>query len=303
MVGILADDGAGEFAVLQLQGVAGVILQGNLCRRRFLTVQIGVRGIGHQLVTVAVHIEVACRHFGILVVEIGLFSSLRRPTRGIVRAFHLYGNLLSNIVIEVDYDGNGTITTGLLEVTEVVVPLSVVMAGFLPLVGGVSLQVDTIVEIVPRGVGVIAFRDVEVVDHHDLRLVYHLFAGGDIHRAVDNLAPHIRPDALEVGRGRPVSTGIALDIGVALVQETLLTPDELRTVPHRTAVDAHLLHHRSDTSTTGILTLVLTDQFTGHIVPAAVVIAHTIILGQTRDIGSPTDTFVIVETARMGVFI
>ena len=48
------------------------------------------------------------------------------------------------------------------------------MTGFLLLVEGIRLQVDTIVEVVPRGVGVVAFGDVKVVDHDNLGL-FHYF--------------------------------------------------------------------------------------------------------------------------------
>ena len=84
VVGILADDTTRELAVVQLQRVAGIILEGNFSRSRLLRVQIGIRGIGHQLVTVAVDIEVALRHFRIQLVKVGLLLGLRTPARLIV---------------------------------------------------------------------------------------------------------------------------------------------------------------------------------------------------------------------------
>ena len=104
-------------------------------------------------------------------------------------------------------------------------------------------------------------------------------------------------------RCSPVATCISTYIAITLVQEALLTPYQLRTVPDRASVDAHLLHHRTDAGTARILTLVLTDQFAGHIVPAAVVVAHTVILGQTGEIRAPADALIVVETAGMGVLI
>ena len=109
VVGILADDTARELAVVQLQRVAGVILEGDFCRSRLLHVQIGVRGIGHQLVAVAVDIEVALRHLRILLVEVGLLLGLRTPARLVVRALDLEGNSLGGIIVKCNHNGDGTV--------------------------------------------------------------------------------------------------------------------------------------------------------------------------------------------------
>ncbi len=149
VVGILADDGARELAVLQLQRVAGVILQGNVGRGCLLGVQVGVGGIGHQLVAVAVDVEVTFRHLRILGVEVGLLLGQRAPARRVVRTLHLDGNLLGGIVVEAHDDGYGTVAARRLEVAEVVVPLAIVVAGLLLLVEGVGLQVETVIQVVP----------------------------------------------------------------------------------------------------------------------------------------------------------
>ena len=112
MVFILTDNTAGKLAILQLQCVAGVIFQGDVSRCRLLTVQIGVGGIGDQLIAIAVHIEIAFRHFRILFVEVGLLLGLCTPTRRIGGTFHLYGYLFGDIVIQIYHNGDSTIATG-----------------------------------------------------------------------------------------------------------------------------------------------------------------------------------------------
>ena len=255
VVGILADDAAGELAILQLQRVAGVILQGDVGRGRLLGVEIAVGGVGHQLVAVAVDVEVAFRHLRVLGVEVGLLLGLRAPARGVVGALHLHGNLLGHVVVETHDDGDGTVAAGRLEVAEVVVPLAVVVAGLLTLVEGVGLQVEAVVEVVPRRVGLIAA--LQVVDDYDLGLVDHFLARGYVHRAVDDAAPHLHPDALEVWRGGPVAAGVAVDIGVGLVEEAFLAPYQLGTVPDGAAVDAGLLHDGADAGRAGIFLAVV----------------------------------------------
>ena len=84
-----------------------------------------------------------------------------------------------------------------------------------------------------------------VVDDDNLCVVDDFFARGDVHGSVDDLTEHVEPDATEVGECAPVATGVAFDGGVAQVLE-ILGPDELRSVPYSTAVDAGLFHHRSN---------------------------------------------------------
>ena len=175
------------------------------------------------------------------------------------------------------------------------------MAGLLLLVEGVGLQVNAVVEVVPRRVGLVVAGN--IVDDHNLGLCQHFFAGRDIHRTVDNLAPHVEPDALEVGEGAPVAAGVAIDLGIVLVLEALAAPDKLRTVPDGTAVDAALLHHGTDAGAAGILALVLAYQLRRRVVPATVVVADAVVLGQTRDKRAPADALVVVEAAGVGVLV
>ena len=166
------------------------------------------------------------------------------------------------------------------------------------MVEGVGLQVESVVEVVPCGV-VVGL----VVDNYNLRLIDYLLTRGNVHGAVDNLAEHVEPDTLEVGKGSPVATGVALDGRVVQVLE-VLRPDELRSIPNGATVDTCLFHDGSDTGTTRILlAMLVAQQLVQRVVPAAVVIAHAVVLGQTRHERAPADALVIVEAAGVGVFV
>ena len=141
------------------------------------------------------------------------------------------------------------------------------------------------------------------MNQHGLGFGNDLLAGGNIHLTLDNLAPHINPDALEIGIQAPVATGIAINGRVVLVLK-VLRPDELRTIPHGTTVDAGLLHHGTDTGTARIFLAVVLAQHLGqHVVIATVVIAHAVVLGQASDEGTEAHALVVIETAAMGVLI
>ncbi len=73
VVGTLANQAAAQFAVGELQAFAGVVEQGDVGPRRGLRVQIGVGGVGNELVLQTRHIQVALAYLGILVVEVGHF--------------------------------------------------------------------------------------------------------------------------------------------------------------------------------------------------------------------------------------
>ena len=79
VIGIFANDATGEFAVGELQCITGVVLQWDFGRSGLLFIQIGVWSVSHQLVAIAVHIEVTLRYLGIAAVEIADLTSLRTP--------------------------------------------------------------------------------------------------------------------------------------------------------------------------------------------------------------------------------
>ena len=250
VVFILADESAGEFSPGELQRIAGVILQGDVGRCRLLTVQIGVRRVGDQLVCVAVYVEIALADFRILCIEVGRLLGGGTPARGVVGLSYLYGNRLCSIVVETDDDGDGTITARLLEVAEVVHPLSVAA------VEGIGLLVQAVVEIAPCRIFILIAATVLVVDDDNLCVVDDFFARRDVHGAIDNLSEHVEPDATEVGECAPVATGVAFDGGVAQVLE-ILSPDELWSVPYSSTVDAGLFHHGSNAGGTRIFLSVI----------------------------------------------
>ena len=107
-----------------------------------------------------------------------------------------------------------------------------------------------------------------------------------------------------MGRCCPVPSCVAIHIAVSLVQETLFAPYQLWSIPYSTTVDARLLHHCTDAGTARIfLAVVLAQQLLQRVVPAAVVVAHTVVFGQSRDEWSPADALIVIETAGMGVLI
>ena len=81
MVGILLDIATGQLAIEQLQGVAGVILQGDAGLGGLLLIKIGIWGVGHQTVVVTVHIKVASRDLGIEAVKLVDLLALGTPAR------------------------------------------------------------------------------------------------------------------------------------------------------------------------------------------------------------------------------
>ena len=250
VVFIFADESTGEFSPGELQRIAGVILQGDVGRCRLLAVQIGVRSVGDQLVCIAVYVEVALADFRILSIEVGRLLGGGTPARGVVGLPYLYGNRLCSVVVETDDDGDGTVTARLLEVAEVVHPLSVAA------VEGIGLLVQAVVEIAPCSIFVFIAATVLVVDDDNLCVVDDFFARRDVHGSIDNLTEHVEPDATEVGECAPVATGVAFDGGVAQVLE-ILGPDELRSVPYSSTVDAGLFHHGSNAGGTRIFLSVI----------------------------------------------
>ena len=298
VVRIFANDAARQFSVVQSERVARVVKQRNLSRCVFLFIQIGVRRVRDQLVAQTAHEEVALRHLGIFGVELADLLRLRAPARSVGRLLHLHGDGLGSIVVETDDERNGTIAARLLQVAVVLHPLAIAA------VERVGLLVESVVEAAPCGIHLLVVAAGAVVDDDNLRLAQHFFAGGDVDATVDDLAEHVEPDTLEVGELRPVAARVAVDGRVVHLVQALLAPRQFRAVPHGTAVAGHLLHHRADAGGGRIfLAVVLAENGIQSAVPAAVVVAHAVVLGQSRDVGAVGDALVVVEARRRGVLI
>ena len=299
MVVVLTDDTARQFAVVQDERVAGVIRQGDAPLGCCLLVQIGIRGVGYQLVPHAGHKEVARRYLGILLVELVDLLLEVTPLLSALRLLHLHGNALCQVIVEFERNGNGGIAARLLEIAVVLHPLAIT------LVHRIVLLVKLVVEVAPGGILVFITACIHVVDHYDLRAVDDLLSCGNAQGAIDDLTEHIRPNGLEMGSRCPVATAIAInDLRVGLCEAlAAVRPRQFRTVPDGTAVDARLFHHRTDAGSTRILALATALQVAHGTLPSAVVVAHAIVLGQPGDERSNSHTLVVVETARRGVLI
>ena len=299
VVVVLTDDTARQFAVVQDERVAGVIRQGDAPFGCCLLVQIGIRGVGYQLVPHAGHKEVARRYLGILLVELVDLLLEVTPLLGALRLLHLHGNALCQVIVEFERNGNGGIAARLLEIAVVFHPLAIT------LVHRIVLLVKLVVEVAPGGILVFITACIHVVDHYDLRAVDDFLSCGNAQGAVDDLTEHIRPNGLEMGSRCPVATAIAInDLRVGLCEAlAAVRPRQFRTIPDGTAVDARLFHHRTDAGSTRILTLAFALQVAHGTFPTAVVVAHAIVLGQPGDERSNGHTLVVVETARRGVLI
>ena len=250
------------------------------------------------MVAITAYEKVAGRYLGILLVEIGLLLCDGSPTVGVGRLLHLHGNSLCSIVVESHHEWNGTVATGALQVAVVVHPLAVAT------VEGVGLLVESVEEVAPCGVFIFVVATSLVVDDDNLGLTEHFFARRNVDCSIDYLSEHVEPDALEVGELCPIAACVAVDSGVVHLMQALLAPSQFRTVPDCTSIAAHLFHDGTDTSCSRIL-LPMTfakDSIEGAI-PSAVVVAHTVVLGQTRDEGPVSDAFVVVEARRRGVLI
>ena len=286
VVSILPDSGSGEHAPGELQFLASVVLQGNRCRGRPLTIKIGVRRVGDQLVAVAVDIEVARAHFRILRIKVLELGALAGPFG---RFLYLHRNGLGRVVMEFGHDRNGTISACLLEPSKVVHPASVV------LVQRVVLLIQSVVEIFPPDIFVFVAAGGDIIDHYNLGLVNHFLPCGNIERAVDDLAEHIHPHILEAGEAAPVTMRVALDRRIAEIFE-VFGPDELRPIPYGPAIDTALLHNCGESCRHGILlAVVLAQHHVEGSVPSTVVVAYAIVVGKSCDIGSPRDAFGVIE--------
>ena len=141
------------------------------------------------------------------------------------------------------------------------------------------------------------------MDENGLGLSHHLLTGGDIHGTVDDATPHIEPNTPKVRERTPVTARVTIDIRVRDILE-ILRPDELRAVPNSTTVHAGLLHDCADASTARILlAVILSQHFLQHVVIAAVIVTYTVVLRQTRDKGTNTTTFIIIETTTVGILV
>ena len=86
--------------------------------------------------------------------------------------------------------------------------------------------------------------------------------------------------------------------------EALLVPRKLWAIPHGTTVDAGLLHHRADAGSRRIFLAVILAQDSIHgTVPAAVVVAHAIVLGESGNERAEGYRLIVVETRTCGVLI
>ena len=297
MAGILLDDAAAELAVGELQRRATVVLQGDDGRGRGLAVQIGVGCVGDKLVAEARHEQVAPARLGIVGVELGHLGGLRGPARGGGRLADLHGNGACQVVVEARHHGNHAVTARALQVESVLHPLPAAA------VHRVVLLVKAVVEAAPGGILVLVAAGGEVVHHGNLRAAHHVGPGGDGQRAVDDLAKQVDPRIAKPGERAPVAVREALDGGVSQVLE-VLGPDKFRAVPHGTAVDTRLLHHRADAGRHGIGAAVAASQhLVERPVPSAIVVAHAIVGGQPGDERADGHALVVVETRRGGVFI
>ena len=275
VVPIFAHEAAAELAQREVELLARVVLQRDDSRGGGLAVEVGVGRIGHQLVVEAVDVEVARGDFGVLLIEVLHLLRLSAPARGVGGLLHLHGNGLGEVVVDVDGHGDGSVAAGALEVAVVVHPLSVAA------VERVFLLVEAVVEVAPCGVLLLVVAGVDVVDDDDLRLPHYFLARGNVQGSVDDLLEHIQPGVLEAGEGAPVAAGVAVDGGVVEVLE-ILCPDEFRTVPDGTSIDACLLHDGSDSGCHGIfLSVVFAEDGAEGSVPSAVVVAHAVVLGQS----------------------
>ena len=168
VVSKLADMSTRKFAVGQFHFLASVVLQGNGGRGSFLFIQIGIGRIGHQLVAIAVHIEVASRHFRILGIEVVHLLGLRRALIG--RLLQLHRNSLRNIVIETNDKGNSAITPSLLEIAKIVHPLAVTTIEW------IALLIKSVVEASPSSILVFIVAAALVVLYSNLDITHHFLA-------------------------------------------------------------------------------------------------------------------------------
>ena len=141
------------------------------------------------------------------------------------------------------------------------------------------------------------------MDDDNLCFLNDLLTRRNIHRSINDTTPHVNPDSTEVWEGGPIAACVTIDIRIPLILEAFATPNQFGTIPYCTSVDARLLHHRSDACATRVLALAVTYQTIHRSVPTAVVVAHSIVLCQTRDEWTEADTFVVVEAAGMCVLI
>ena len=187
------------------------------------------------------------------------------------------------------HDRNGTIATGLLEPRQVIHEVTFVF------VHRIFLLVQPVVQVVPSAILVLDVSGVDVIDNDDLCLSEHFLPCRDIEGAVDDLTEHVHPHILEAGIEAPVTVCVAVNPCVVEILD-IFRPDELRPVPDSTTVDAALLHDRGESGCYRIfLSIVIAKQHAERTVPSTVVVAYAIVVGQTGDIGSPSDTLGIVE--------
>ena len=290
MAGIFAYDTAAQLSESEFHAFACVVLQCHRALCRGLLVEICIGCVGYNLVLVARYEEIAGACLGIhLVVLLHLFA-LVGPAFVVFRLLHYYGNSLGKVVVQLDGHWYRTVAACLLQIPVVVHPLSV--AG----VERVVLLVQPVIKAAPRGIFVLIAAACHVVYNYNLGAVHHFLARGDVHGAVGNLAEHVYPHLVETGETAPVAACVSVDVGCGKVLE-VFGPYKLGAVPYGSAIDTGLLHNSAYSGCIGIFAaVVLAEDSIECSVPSAVVVAHTVVLGQSGDERRESDTLVVIET-------